>query len=125
MPKLIIVVGLPGSGKSRYARAFAGGRLRVFEDFLGHPGTPWSPHGICPLLRCLKDGQDCIGDQSSVTQDPHRASTVEFRSVLVLRATLDWHYFQSDPESCIRNVEMDGRPNTKDRLGHIAKYTPT
>ena len=57
MPKLTIVVGLPGAGKSTYCERHAPGG--VYYGDVCHPGRTSGPKGLGEVVINLRDGKDC------------------------------------------------------------------
>lgn len=114
MGNLIIIVGLPGSGKSRYieketARIRAAGLLLglVSHDYMacsmGNDPHPSKSANLADLRKDLADGKTCIIADIAFTEPRTRDALVAtLKSVPSL--TIDWIYFANDLEQCLRNI---------------------
>ncbi len=90
---LVLVVGLPGSGKTQYAHARASREGLVLVD---------DPTGLEAL--------DVLESRSGIVTDPHLCcSETRAKAEHTLRkrfpgVVLEWVFFENDPDACFANV---------------------
>jgi hypothetical protein len=82
----------------------------VFESLLGKGQLP-------DLLRCLREGRDCIVEEATYCYAPARGEII--RVLAVIPNVQDrWVCFENNLESANWNVER--RTNKRDVAGHLA-----
>jgi predicted kinase len=130
MAKVVIVVGLPGSGKSHFVKSHRSqyNGLVVcdyFKDSLVPTlSLPGSRH-YQDLLKSLREGRDCLIADIAFCQAPRRAETVRILAELVPAAIVEWVFFENNSEACRANIERDGGgQRAQDRLEYLAKFAP-
>src|SRR5690242_11227090 len=110
MARLIVVVGLPGSGKTYYVRQ----KLQPVcsgicaQDFMANS------HGSSPrftdsryyrdLIRHLRGGADCAIADIEYCDTWRRVEVEEVIRRDAPGTIIDWRFFANDPERCARNV---------------------
>jgi hypothetical protein len=117
--QLIVVVGLPGSGKSRLIEheerrlLAAGVALGVIaHDYLTHYFTATADPMASPYLERLRadlaDGKTCIIAHAAFTAQRTRdglLATIDGIAPLVVR----WVYFANDLDQCLQNIRWHDR----------------
>lgn len=99
MAMIVFVVGLPGSGKTLYARERAEREGRILVD------DPRDAEALCHMEALV------AGGRSIIVTDPNLC----FPDVRELAAgrfagqTVEWVYFENDPERCLYNSTGRGR----------------
>ena len=117
----LVIVGLPASGKSSYARTLLAGRNH-FEDI--HHWLYYRKQHIrdgndrfAHFLRDLQTGRPWVID--SVEMCEH---TVRERFALEYFAhpeEIDWIFFENDPEQCRKNAQALERRGSEHRLHRL------
>ena len=129
MATLIAIVGLPGSGKSRYIAQIRGALPGVVaDDYMAHP------HGDSPrftdarrfveLVRALNAGRDSLVCDVNFCR-PHRRG--EFEAAIhgvAPGVVFEWRFFENDPDACIQNVRRRARINVTREEATIVKLAP-
>lgn len=129
MSKLIVVIGLPGSGKSCYLK-----KLRddgefgwICEDF--HAGAQLNSREVeasqylVQLLAHLKAGDVCaVADIAFCCPDRRQ----KFVDEIIARAPdveMEFRCFENDKASCIKNVERRARASLPEEKANIEKFS--
>lgn len=113
--KLIIIVGLFGSGKTTLMNQIARGKnIRKFDDLTDF-GKP-----IFHLYR----GGDCIITTFSIlnVKDSHIINKI-IRD-FVPNATIEWIWFENNPEQCKINIKKRKGPEMNKELEGVDRFSP-
>lgn len=103
--ELIVLVGLPGAGKSTFAQRFASSHERVSRDDLRQSKTPERRHAEL-IHRALRAGRSVVVDDTNVA--------VERRALLIAAARahgarVHAYFFMAEPHECVaRNALRQG-----------------
>jgi hypothetical protein len=116
MAKLVIVVGMPGSGKSHYIREqqpqFPG---ICVHDYMSnsHGHSPrFTDSRLYPnLVRALRDGKDCLIADIEYCDTWRRVEVEEVITRDVPGLEIEWRFFENDPAKCEANAERRARSN--------------
>jgi hypothetical protein len=115
MTTLIIVIGLPGSGKTHYLNELKAQKkiAGYYDDYqkksYGHDSSPFLSRHYGPLLSKLKRGQSmAIADIRYTREEELDALLVSVLNVLPDIA-IELHYFENDPEKAIVNITARAR----------------
>jgi hypothetical protein len=122
---LIILVGLPGSGKSRLTEEYREKGYSVFDDFLGYHKS-LRPQGLLSFLDALEDKKLVICNDVFITNPIDR---IKIERVLARypEYKVDWWFYDNDPEQCTKNILADSvrRKDFQTRIDLIKLLAPT
>jgi len=133
MSKLIIVIGLPGSGKTEYLKKLkAEKKVSAFYDDFQHKAykkdhDPRLSRHFGPLIAKLKAGQNIAISDILGTQEPYLDLLLNSVVAILPAQKIELHYFNNDPEACRINVVRRARPKEtlEKELKFIEKNSPT
>ncbi len=102
MPKLTLIIGLPGSGKTHYADTNKGG-AKYFNDIFHstYVGTERDQNAVKTWLQM---GNDCIADDVSLCVPDKRAAFIAELRAEVSGLKMEVVYFAKDFENCVLNI---------------------
>lgn len=104
MPKLIALAGLPGSGKSFYARQERGRfHYEVVSEISQDNWRNWST-----LADLLNFEEDCITDSADFTVLQRRKDLESLiKRDCVVNVEVEWRFFENNPAACLTNALRD------------------
>ena len=130
MKKLIVVIGLPGSGKSHYVHELhdIGTAGWICEDFHANAyrnsSHPADSRYLAALIEHLQKGTVCAVADIAFC-DPARRE--EFEDEIRMRVAdleIEFHCFENSKEYCAENVERRGRETVANEKALINKFSP-
>ena len=126
MPKLTIIVGMAGSGKTHLCRTIAAESSPPAVPF---PDATWANSGSKRagheslgeiVARLLGRGEDCVMDEAHLTSTEFRNHFKEFCETFLPEIELRWIFFKPDALQCINNVYRDCQgPDGRCELGRF------
>lgn len=114
MAKLTVIVGLPGSGKSRWMQKRRDLYPGVYaEDFMANsrgdrPGFANSRH-YDKLICALQDGLDSIIADIAYCDSGSRAEVEPTVRRSAPSTTMEWIFFEKNLDQCVRNIQARGK----------------
>lgn len=124
---LMIVVGLPGSGKSTWCRAVAARTgAQLMDDFKSRaPDLVFRNSLKIPdLIEAIASGRPCIVADIDFTRTDARRDAAGWLADQFPHIEPLWVFFANDPERCRINVLADTSRNTQARLREIEARAP-
>jgi hypothetical protein len=131
-PILTIVCGLPGSGKSEWITEHKSQFTFISDDFFKgairdeNPGGTsfWYGRDYAELIVHLKKGESCCISDIIFCKSESRTGSETWFPDVVKGLTLDWLFFENDPDACACNIqrayETEGR-DPKERLKSLCR----
>lgn len=125
--QLILLGGLPGSGKSFYLAALVERGWKKFDDFQSkspNDSTDFrdSRH-FADLVAALKAGKRCVVADIRVIHRPYRESALCALNSDVGAISLRFQIFENRSDLCVRNAERDSDRRLDDRLRAISHWS--
>ena len=128
-PKIVIVGGLPGSGKTPYLKQLSSEGWEVFDDFQANardnsPEFRNARH-YARLILALRAGRRCVvSDIRFVCPGDRQEAERVLRDELP-NVAIDWRFFEPDREQCEDNIlraSASGR-RSKARLAKLEEFS--
>jgi hypothetical protein len=124
MAKLVVVVGMPGSGKSHYIKEQESHFPGVCaEDYMvnSHENSARfsdSQHYAC-LVCALREGKDSLIADIEYCDTWRRVEVEEVIRRDVPGVVIEWRFFENNPAMCEVNAESRARPNVAEEKRKI------
>jgi hypothetical protein len=124
--QLILLGGLPGSGKSFYLAALMKRGWQNFDDFQSktpNDSTDFrDSRQFAELMAALKAGERCVVADIRVIHREYRESALRALRGKIEASRLQFQNFENQPEICSRNVERDPDRRLECRLRAISHW---
>ena len=112
MPKLIVITGLCGSGKTRYIRTIrASIPGLIADDYMTRAASPRfiDSRFYVDLVRTLNAGKDCLVCDIAFCRPGQRAAFEAVIRPCAPAVEFEWVFFANEPELCLQNVRRRAR----------------
>jgi len=128
MPKLIIIIGLPGSGKSHYIKNLvAYGEIEkehVYDDFHANAHNnssevTASQHFI-PLIESLKNDKNCLVSDIVFCKNERMEA---LKNTIVELCEIELHCFENNPMQCKKNIAIRARESANKEMSLVDSLT--
>jgi len=131
-PKLIILIGSPGSGKSSYIKQLKSDGFIAFDDYFAcaknDQGIMDNSKHKDDLIKSLIDQENCViadirFSQPEIQDDINKFLTKNNLNVIT---DTEWHGFEQDDFACEKNVEnreKDDKTKQKEK-NYIEEFSP-
>ena len=127
MSKVIIIIGMPGSGKSEYIRTLVHNTTCFYDDYHGDAIDDSScfekSRHYESLKNALANGKDClIADIAYCYENRLNEAKLGIDKIgddLNLEIEIDCQYFENDAIACRKNVRQRNREQMEEELNNI------
>lgn len=124
--QLILLGGLPGSGKSFYLAALVARGWRKFDDFQSRAPDDSTDfrdsRDFNDLVAALKAGDRCVVADIWIIHQPYRESALGALRGAEPATALKFQIYENQPARCSRNAERDPDRRLQSRLNAIAHW---
>jgi predicted kinase len=128
--KLVLIAGLPGSGKSWWMKANTPHtNFFVIDDFMAHAFGDISKFTYSrwyfPLVFALRAGRDAAISDIAFCDAENREEVERIMRDAVHELVCRWIFFEHAPEACRENIERDAREKGRSldkRLQELEKW---
>jgi hypothetical protein len=125
--QLILLGGLPGSGKSFYISALVERGWREFDDFQTNAPSNSvdfrDSRQFPALVAALGQGDRCVVGDIRLIHQPYRESAQLALGSAIGPISSQFQVYENQPALCSRNVERDLDRRLEDRLKAISHWT--
>lgn len=125
--RVILVGGLPGSGKSYHLKGLEDQGCKVFDDFQARAANDSDQfehsRRFQELVGDLRTGRTCVVADIRVIHKPYRASAQAALARNLGAVELECHLFENDPRRCAENVQRSQERDPTSRLREIRHWT--
>ena len=128
MPKLIIVIGLPGSGKSYYIKKLLGDKKiepeYVYDDFHANAHNDSSKvtasRYFHSLIEGLKNGKNCLVSDIAFCKNERMEA---LKNTIVEPCEIELHCFENNPTQCKKNIAIRARESANTEMSLVNSLT--
>lgn len=125
--QLILLGGLPGSGKSFYIRTLVSRGWAKFDDFQSKApenSTDFRDSRFFDDLgAALQAGASCVVADIRLVHQPYRLSAVSALARVVPATSLQFQIYENEPALCSRNAKRHLDRRLESRLREIEHWT--
>lgn len=127
-PRVILLGGLPGSGKTPYLEQLRTQGWEIFDDFQAnaHENSPrFQQARRCEeLVQALRTGRACVVSDMRVLCPDYRQQAQRFLEEKVGTVALEWQFFEKDTEQCEQNIRCaSGLRPPEPRLAKLKEFS--
>ena len=130
MQKILVITGLPGSGKTTYLKEHQtefGDALICDDYYKSAPGRVVQFNGGAYLKDALQKGKNVVIADIVFCEDELRKEMQEGLGALIkgldIDAEVEYRFFENNPEACIENILHRNRQNrVEEELKFIATH---
>ena len=127
MTKIIIIAGLPGSGKTEYGKSLEQKGIWFVSDFKkdaidDNPHFPNSRYYI-ELFNRLHKGITCAIADIDFCREEAQMEAEDCIRALVPNIKIEWQCFENNPEKCLENVRRRNSPTVASEEEKIRRYS--
>lgn len=131
MAKLIIVIGLPGSGKSYYLRQLLKSNevSAYYDDYqkdsYNESSNPYLSKNYGQLLTQLINGDIIAIADIMYCQQDKLAAVIESINHVIPNIEIDMRYFENDPEKAIASIRSRSRSGrVESEIAYVNEISP-
>ena len=127
MQEILLVAGLPGSGKTMYLSRLGRDGWSVFDDFKANARADSkefrNAEKFDELIESLRRGLRCVVADIDFCDRNSRDEAESVLSKEVPESEICWCYFAHDADACRRNINRRNRSSQKSELMNLTKYS--
>jgi len=125
-PVVLIVVGLPGCGKTKYLEELRRDGWSTFDDFKAKAVDDrfQSARGIEDLLLRLRSNCKCAVADIDFCKGDARDEAEEVLRAAVPSVDVRWCFFANDAQACELNIKQRNRESIDKDLEQLRRYFP-
>ena len=125
-PKIILIAGLPGSGKTTYMETLRQEGWSIYDDFKSNAHNDssafWHSRNYETLLDALRAGQKCVvADIDFCRTDSRNEAEFALRAQIP-DLMINWLFFASDFGACHSNIRKRASASLEDDLRALNAY---
>lgn len=125
-PRILLVAGLAGSGKTPYLTRLGAEGWVVFDDFKANSRMNSShlrnARRCEELIQALRDGRNCVVADMGFCRSRDRDEAESILLQEVPTVTIEWQFFKNDPQQCAKNIRT-GTRTAQPRLAKVEEFT--
>lgn len=126
MVEVILLAGLPGSGKTTHLCQMLRDGWLVFDDYKAQALEDCSKFGssrkFLPLISALRCGLSCVVADIDFCRVESREEAECLLLAIVPGLKLRWRFFKNDPSACEANVRTRDRRQLETELSNLRRY---
>jgi len=126
-PSVLMVVGLPGCGKTTYLEELRRGGWSAFDDFKAGAVDDSSmfrkSRSFAALLSSLSGGGRCAVADIDFCRTEARTEAESVLRSMVSGLQMRWHFFENDERACKENIKRRNRNSREAELGKLHEYS--
>jgi predicted kinase len=124
--EIILLAGLPGSGKTTYLETLRQAGWLTFDDFKANAFNDssvfWHSRSYQALLNALQTGQNCVVADIDFCKASSRNQAELALRTRVQDLALSWQFFENDLEACQANIRRRASRSIEDNLRALHTY---
>lgn len=125
-PGVLLVAGLPGSGKTPYLEWLQDQGWEVFDDFKANARDDSPRFRDAPrydvLVRTLREGHRCAVADLAFCRQADRDEADHVLRQEVPHLVIEWQFFEDNPPQCAENIQEGSRPAAS-RLAKLEEFS--
>ena len=124
--QIILIAGLPGSGKTKYMETLRLQDWSIFDDFKANAYNDssvfWHSRNYKALLMALHEVQKCVLADIDFCKATSRQEAEGALREQIPDLTLNWLFFENDFDACQANIMRRASRSIEDNLRALHEY---
>lgn len=124
--EIILIAGLPGSGKTTYMEAQHQEGWSIFDDFKANAyddsSVFWHSRNYEALLTALCEGQKCVVADIDFCKASSRREAEAALRTRIPDLAISWRFFENDFHACQANIMRRASRSIEDNLRALHEY---
>lgn len=126
-PKILMIAGLPGCGKTTYLDELRREGWSAFDDFKAGAIDDSSQFDKSrqfeTLIAALREGRRCVVADIDFCKSESRAEAEKVLRVTVPRVEICWCFFARDERACEENIKRRNRDSLEAGIRELRRYS--